>query len=113
MPLYGHRLWSFILDLLDSVVRSAERLYEGDLCPLGHRRNVSALCLRYTIYHRADHPMHECIHHVLAARNIRVIAALGELALMSTCSRTDNFSQLFLPVAVRLWNLLPSGVFSG
>ena len=26
--------------------------------------------------------------------------------------RTDKFSRSFLPAALRLWNLLPSGVFS-
>ena len=33
------------LGLLDSVIRSEERLCEGELCCLQHRRNVSALCL--------------------------------------------------------------------
>ena len=36
---------SFVL--LDSIVRSAEELCEGELCCLGHRRKVSALCLLY------------------------------------------------------------------
>ena len=36
-----------LIGLLDSVVRSAERLCEGDLCCLGHRRKVSSLCLLY------------------------------------------------------------------
>ena len=36
------------LGLLESIVRSAERLWEaseGELCRLGHRRKVSTLCL--------------------------------------------------------------------
>ena len=32
------------LRLLNSIVRSAERLCEGELCSLGHRRKVNALC---------------------------------------------------------------------
>ena len=42
------------LDLLDSIVRSAERLCESELCCLGHKRKVSALCLLHKIYHRVD-----------------------------------------------------------
>ena len=46
--------------LLDSIARSAERLCEGELCCLGHRRKVViALCLLYKIYHRVDHPMNK------------------------------------------------------
>ena len=37
------------LGLLDSVVRSAERLCEGELCCLGQRKKVSSLCLLYNI----------------------------------------------------------------
>ena len=33
------------LSLLDCIIRSAERLCEGELCCLGHRRWVSALYL--------------------------------------------------------------------
>ena len=38
------------LSLLNNVVRSAERLCEGELCS-GNRRKGSALCLLYKIYH--------------------------------------------------------------
>ena len=61
---------------LNSAVRSAERLCEGDLCCLGHRRIVSVLCLPCKIFHRADHPIHECLHHFVAAHNTRASAAL-------------------------------------
>ena len=47
------------LDLLDGIVRNDERLCEGELCCLGHRRKVSALCLLYKMYHIANHPLHE------------------------------------------------------
>ena len=42
------------LGLLHSIVHSEERLCEGDLCCLGHKRKVSALYLLYKIYHRVD-----------------------------------------------------------
>ena len=59
-------------DLLDSVVRSAERLCESELCFLGHRKKTSALCLQYKIYNKADHSMHEYLHHLLQ-RAIQVL----------------------------------------
>ena len=43
------------LGLLDSAVRNAERLCEGGLCCLQHRKKVSDLCLIFEMYHRADH----------------------------------------------------------
>ena len=61
------------LSLLDSVVRSAERLFEGKLCCLGH----IVLSLLYNFFfHRADHPLPEYLHHLVATRNTRASAAL-------------------------------------
>ena len=45
------------LGLLDSIVRSAERLCEGVLCCLGPRRKFGALRLLYKIYYKVDHQM--------------------------------------------------------
>ena len=90
------------LNLLNSVVRSAERLGEGILCCLGHRRKVSALWLLYKIYHRAGHPMHEYLYYFVATRNTRASAALAELALLISRCRTDQFLQSFLPADVCL-----------
>ena len=52
------------------------------------------------------------LHHFVATHNTRASTALGELALVIPCCRTDQFSRSFLPATVLLWNLLPSGVFS-
>ena len=65
------------------------------------------------IHHRADHSLHEYLRHFVAALNTRASAALCELDLLIPRCRTDQFYRSFLPVAVRLWNLLPSDVFSG
>ena len=56
-------------DLLDSVARSAERLCEADFVAWEHKRKVSVLCLLYKIYHRADHLLHEYLHHFITAHN--------------------------------------------
>ena len=37
------------LGLLDNVVRSVEKLCEGELCCLEHKRKISTLCLLYKI----------------------------------------------------------------
>ena len=93
------------LGLLDRIVRSAERLCEGELCCVTHRTKVSAFSLLYEIYHTADNPMNEYLNNFVAARNTRASAALGELALLIPRCRTDQFSRSFLAAAVRLWNL--------
>ena len=74
---------------------------------------VGVICLLHKIYHRVDHHMNEYLNRFVAARNITTSATLGELALVIPWCKTDQFSQSFLPAAVRLWNILPSGVFSG
>ena len=60
-----------------------------------------------------DHPLHEYLHPFVAACNSRGSGALCELALVIPRSRTNQFSRLFLLVAARMWNWLPSDVFSG
>ena len=59
--------WSTVphLSLLYNAGRSAERLCEGELCCVEHRRKVNALCLLYKIYHRADHPLHEYFIYII------------------------------------------------
>ena len=78
------------LCMRDSIVHSAERLCEGELCCLGHRRKVSASCLLYEIYHRVDHPMNEYLNNFVAARNTRASAALYELDLVIPRCRMIN-----------------------
>ena len=56
--------------------------------------------------------MNDYLNNFDAARNNKASAALGEVALMIPRFRADQLSRLFLPTALRLWNLLQSGVFS-
>ena len=56
------------LGLLSSIVCSEESLRDGELCCLGHRRKVIALCLLYKIYQRMDRPMNEHLNRFVAAR---------------------------------------------
>ena len=65
------------MGFLETIVRSAERLCEVELCCLGDRRKVSALYFLFKIYHRVDHPMNEYLKHFVAARNTSASPALG------------------------------------
>ena len=56
--------------------------------------------------------MIEYLKHLVVTRSTRASAALGGLALVFSRCRIDQFYLLFLPAAVRVWNVLPSGVFS-
>ena len=107
----GVILAKFHFDLLHNAACSAERLCEGEICCLEHRRKVSVLCLLYKIYNIVDHPMNEYLNH-FAAATTRALATLWELAIVILCFRTDQFSRSFLLPAARLWNLQPSGLFS-
>ena len=85
---YSTPVWmssaEFHLGLLDSIVRSEQKLCEGELCCLGHRRKVGALCLLHNIYERVNHPMIECLTRFVAVRNTRASATLGELAFLTS-----------------------------
>ena len=72
----------FHLGLLDSIVRNAERLCEGELCCVGHKRYVGVLCLLYDIYHRVDHPKNAFFNNFVTIRNTGASATPGELALV-------------------------------
>ena len=87
---------------LDSIVLSAERFSEDELRCLGHRRKVGALYLLFKIYNRVDHLMNEHLINIVAACNTKASATLGELALVISRCRTDQFSLSFKPAAVRL-----------
>ena len=66
--------------LLDSLVRRAERLCEGELCCFGLRRMVSALSWLYKIYHRVNLCMNEYLNDALSsfksAMNLCLLGAL-------------------------------------
>ena len=57
--------------------------------------------------------MNEYLNDLVAARNTRASVALDELALVILRCRTDQFSRSFMPPAMRVLNLLLSGVFRG
>ena len=99
-------------DLFSQCCSQCRKVILGWTSCLGHRRNFSCLCLLYEIYHRANHPLHANLNHFVAAHNTRASAALWELALVIPLCSTDKISRSCLPVAVRLWNLLPSDLFS-
>ena len=76
-------------------------------------RSLHCVCPVRFIVCIQTHTMNEYLNQCLAAPNTRASAALGELALIIPRCGTDQFSPSFLPAAVRLWNLLSSGVING
>ena len=70
----------FHLNLVNSICSQADRLREGELCCLGHRKKVSA-CVSSKIYHRADNPWHEYLHNFVAARNTKASVAVLVLVI--------------------------------
>ena len=112
MPPYGCRRRNLTWDCWIILSTMRQGCVRVNFVVWGHRRKVSTLCLLYKIYHRVGHPINVHLNYFVAARNTRASAALDELALVNPRCRTDKFSQSFLPAAGRLWDLLPSGVFS-
>ena len=47
--------------LLDYIFRSAERLCQGELCCLEHRKKIRASCLLNEFYYILGHPMNDYI----------------------------------------------------
>ena len=74
-------------DFLDSIVRSAERLCEGELHRLRHRSKVSAFCLLHKTYHRVDHPINGHVYHfvtrILLSFSCSRRAGIGNSALQN------------------------------
>ena len=101
------------LNLLNSVVCSEERLYKGELLVWGTEGKLERFVCSIKFFHIVDRPINEYLHQFVASRNSRSSAALGKLHLVISHCRTDQFSRSFLPAAMPLLNLLPSGVFSG
>ena len=76
------------MGLLNSVVRSAESMCEGELC-------CNAFSLLYEIYHKVNHSTNEYQRHFVAVCSTRASAAQGELALVILLCKIDHFSRSF------------------
>ena len=100
VPSCGGRRGESHLGLLDSIVRLAKRLCEGEYRCLVLTKKISAFSLLYKIYHRVDHLMNEYLKHFVAVRYTRASAILAELDLVVPRCRTDQFSLSFLSTSV-------------
>ena len=96
--------------LLDSVVQNAKRLCVGESCCLEHRRKPYSCSIRL-ITEQTTLCLSICISLLqLVTLELRLLC---ELALVIPRCNTDQFTRLFLPVAVRLWKFLLPGLLSG
>ena len=77
------------------------------LCDLGHRRNVSTVCMLYKIRSNPSHPLHTSVPgQYVPARNTRLASSLHSHTLQVKKCLTSQFQRCLLPCAVRLWNSL-------
>ena len=80
---------------------------------LSHRRSVGLLSMLYKVCFNSVHPLGESLPaRFVPSRVTRATEALHEHALVVPRCRTEQYKRSFLMSGVRLWNRLPSSVFS-
>ena len=89
------------LKLLDGVVRRAEALCGASLCNLGHRRQVSCLCMMYKIYCNPNHALNEALVPVQYGRLTRCPTSAHEHQLERPRAKTEQFSCCFVQSTIR------------
>ncbi len=99
------------LRLIDRVVSSARFLCGGEAAwDLGHRRNVSSVCMLYKIHANQLHPLNASIPNAFVpTRNTRLASNSHARCLQQVRCHTSQFQRSFVPCAVRLWNMLDEG----
>ena len=116
---YCSAVWCSALDshlkLLDRFVRSARFLAGGVLeCNLAHRRSVAVLCMLFKIKSNPMHPLSGAlpVPYVPARVTRGALVAHGHSFAVPRC-RTSQYSRIFVPHSVSLWNGLGGPVFDG
>ena len=86
--------------LVDKVLNTGQFLCDSKpLCDLGHRRNVSTVCMLYKIRSNPSHPLHTCVPgQYVPARNTRLASSLHSHTLQMVNCLTSQFQRCFLPV---------------
>ena len=103
------------LKLLDGAVSGAWFLTGGVFeCDIAHRRFVAVLCMLYKIRCRAMHPLNGA----LPGPYVPVRVTCGALVTHQytyapTRCTASQFSKIFIPPSVSLWNDLANPVFDG
>ena len=89
-------------------------LLKENILPLTHRRNVGGLSLLYRYFH--GHCSSELLGLVPTLQHLGPVTRHGNvmhpLSLSIPRSRTSHHQKSFFPRSARLWNSLPSSVFS-
>ncbi len=77
---------------------------------LGHRRNVSSVCMLYKIHANQLHPLNASIPNAfVSTRNTRLASNSHARYLQQVRCHISRFQRSFVPSAVRLWNMLDEG----
>ena len=83
-------------------------------CDIAHGRSVAVLCMLYKIRCNPVHPLNGA----LPGPCVPVLVTRGALVAhrytyAPACCRTSQYSMIFIPLSVSLWNDLANPVFDG
>ena len=103
------------LKLLNCAVTGARFLTGGVFeCDIAHRRSVTVLCMLYKIRCKAMHPLNGALPGpYVPVRVTRGALVTRRYTYAPPRCRTLQYSRIFIPLSVSLWNDLANPVFDG
>ena len=103
------------LKLLDRVVSGVRFLAGGVFeCDISHRRSVAVLCMRYKIRCNPVHPLNGALPGpYVPVRVTRGAVIAHRYTYAPPRCRTLQYSRIFIPFSVSLWNDFANSVFDG
>ena len=103
------------LYLLDRAISGARFIAGGVFqCDVAHRRSVAVLCLLYKIRCNTVHPLNGAIPGpFVPVRVTRGALVAHRYTYAPPRCRTSQYSRIFIPLSVSLWNDLANHVFDG
>ena len=103
------------LKLLDLAV-SGTQFLTGDVfeCDIAHRRSVAVLCMLYKIRCNSMHQLNDALPRpYVPVRVTRGALVAHRYTFAPPRCRTSQYSRIFVPLSVSLWNDLADPVFDG
>ena len=121
LPVLGYcsAVWFLVSDthlkLLDRAVSGARFLTGGVFeCDISHRRSVAVLCMLYKIRCNPAHPLNGAVPGpYVPVRVTRGALVAHRYTYAPPRCRTLQYSRIYIPFSVSLWNNLANPVFDG